>query len=101
MKIIAISQDVEGVEWDNATKVLEEEARKVYQYYLDGFVREIYFTDDQNAVLISECRDKAEAVELLDALPLVAQKYIHFEVHELRPYNGFSRILSTNVPSSR
>lgn len=94
MKIIAISQDIDGVDWNNATSILEDEARKVYQYFLDGIVREIYFTDDQDAVLILECRDKAEAVELLNELPLVKQKYICFQVNELKPYNGFSRILS-------
>lgn len=94
MKIIAISQDIEGVDWNNAKEILEDEARQVYRYYLDGLIREIYFTDDENAVLILECKDKAEAVKILDALPLVAKNYIRFDVNELRPYTGFSRIMS-------
>lgn len=93
MKIIAISQDIEGVDWNNAKEILKDEARQVYQFYLDGLVREIYFTDDENAVLILECETKEEAIKLLSRLPLVANNYIRFEVKELRPYTGLSRIM--------
>lgn len=93
MKIIAIEKDLEGVDWKNAKEILEEEAREVYQLYLKGVIREIYFTENKNAVLILECENKGQAIQLLDAMPLVQKKYTRFEIMELRPYSGWSRLM--------
>jgi hypothetical protein len=56
-------------------------------------LREIYFTENKNAVLILECKDKITAKQLLGKLPLVKKKMIDFEITELRPYTGFSRLM--------
>jgi hypothetical protein len=56
-------------------------------------LREIYFTEDKNAVLILEAMDRKAAEELLNGLPLVKYGKIKFEVMELKPYSGFERIM--------
>lgn len=93
MKILAIENEIEGVDWDNLEDVLKEEAQHVYNLYLSDALREIYFTENKNAVLVMEAEDKHAAMKLLDTLPLVKSGKIKFEVMELRPYTGYGRIM--------
>ena len=93
MKILAIENEIEGVEWDNLEDLLKDEAQHVYNLYLSGSLREIYFTETKNAILVMETEDKKAALKLLDTLPLVKSGKIKFEVMELRPYTGYERIL--------
>ena len=93
MKILAIENEVEGVEWDSLGDLLKEEARHVYGLYLSDSLREIYFTENKNAILVIEAVDKKAAIKMLDTLPLVKSGKIKFEVMELRPYTGYERIL--------
>jgi hypothetical protein len=93
MKILALEREIEGANWDNTAQLLEQEARHVFQLYLSDCLREIYFTQDKNAVLILETKDIQTAKTLLDALPLVMAGKIRFEIMELIPYSGYERIL--------
>lgn len=93
MKILAIEKEIEGVEWDNSEDLLKEEAQHVYNLYLSGSLREIYFTENKNAVLVIEAKDKKTATKLLDSLPLVKPGKIKFEIMELRPYTGYERLM--------
>ncbi len=92
MKFLAISKEMLPVDWDALRIILAEEARVLHNLYLDGLVREFYFTDEDEAVLMLECTSKDAARELLQQLPLVQQGFIGFEVMELKPYTGFSRL---------
>lgn len=93
MKILAISKEIPPVDWDSLVLTLKEEADKLHQLYLHGLVREFYFTDLGEAVLILECQSLDESREILSQLPLVRQGMIGFEVMELRPYTGFTRLI--------
>lgn len=95
MKILAIEQELPGVDWSAVSKdLLAQEARDVYAMYLAGHIREHYFNDQKCAVLVLECDSKAQARELLERLPLVANNLIVFDIMELRPYSGYGRIIS-------
>ena len=93
MKILAIEREIEGATWDNVEKLLEQEAQHVFQLYLSDSLREIYFTEDKNAVLIMETKDRQAAEKSLNSLPLVKNGKIKFEIMELKPYSGFERII--------
>jgi hypothetical protein len=94
MKILAIEKDVPGVDWASVSKeLLAEEARAVYRLYQKGLLREHYFNEKRCAVLVLECKGKSEAASMLDHLPLVAQHLIEFELMELQPYTGYTRIM--------
>lgn len=95
MKILAIETETENVEWDNLEGLLKAEAQHVYQLYLSDSLREIYFTETKNAVLVLETENKKAALKLLDTLPLVKAGKIIFEVMELKPYTGYERIMSS------
>ena len=93
MKILALEREIESVTWDDTEKLLEQEAQHVFQLYLSDSLREIYFTEEKNAVLIMETKDKKSAEKLLNNLPLVKSEKIKFEIMELKPYSGFERII--------
>jgi hypothetical protein len=71
MKILAIEKETEAIEWDNLEGLLRNEAHHIYHLYLSDSLREIYFTENKNAVLVLETADKKVALKLLDTLPLV------------------------------
>lgn len=96
MKILAIEKEAEGVKWDSLGDLLAQEAQHVFRLYLSDSLREIYFTENKNAVLILETDNKTTALKLLATLPLVQKRKIQFDIMELRPYTGYERILITN-----
>lgn len=93
MKILAIEKETAGTDWGQLQDLLMQEARHVYQLYLSDALREIYFTENKNAVLVLEAPDTHTALQLLQTLPLVKSGKIAFELMELHPYSGYERIM--------
>lgn len=97
MKILAIEKEVPGVEDDQFTPYLKDEAAKVWDLYQTDILRELYFRSDQSsAVLVLECAGVEEAREILNTLPLVKESLIAFEIIPLKAYPGFSRLFDEN-----
>jgi hypothetical protein len=93
MKILALEVEAENTKPEQFTPHLKAEARRVWDLYQSGAIREIYFRADRpEAVLLLECRDRAEAEQTLDSMPLVQAGLIRFEVIPLVPYPGFARL---------
>lgn len=93
MKVIAIEKKVPGVKAEDFPPHLKDEAKKVWELYQQGVIREIYLRQDvTEAVLVLEVADIKEANKVLDSLPLVKKKLIAFEVIPLKAYPGFSRL---------
>lgn len=93
MRILAIEKELQTIDWANEAMTLKEEAQAVYRLMLTDKLREIYFTENKQAVLLLECENKDEAKQLLSQLPLVIKGWIDFDLTELRPYTGFSRFM--------
>lgn len=94
MKILAIEKQLKAVDWKNESLILIQEAKSAYKLMLEGVLREIYFSENKNAILILECEGKIIAKQLLDKLPLVKKGIIDFEIIELQPYTGFTRLMN-------
>ena len=93
MRILALEIETKKAESDDFQPYLKDEAKKVWQFQQDDFIREIYFRADKNsAVLLLECNDIEEAKKKLSELPLVAAGLISFEIIPLVPYPGYSRL---------
>jgi len=93
MKILAMEKDIPGVRVGQYNENLENEARRVWELYQDGVIRELYFRQDKSdAVLILECANLDEADNVLKDLPLVKAGLITFDLIPLIPYPGFSRL---------
>lgn len=95
MKILAMEQDVPGVQPNQFAQHLKAEALRVWGLYGSGTLREMYFSRERSqAVLMLECADAQEAARLLDDLPLVKAGLIRFDIIPLVPYTGFARLFS-------
>lgn len=93
MKILAMEVEEDGVNPEQFAAHLKAEARRVWELYQNGVLRETYFRADRSqAVLLLECGDVVEAQQTLATLPLVQAGLIHFDVIPLVPYPGFARL---------
>lgn len=93
MKIIALEQEIPTVESGDFARFSQDEARQAWKLQQAGFIREIYFRADQNcAVLILEAESVERAHRQLQALPLVKNGLIQFELIPLKAYPGFERL---------
>lgn len=93
MKILAIETELKKLDANSDIEILKKEARAILDLQQKDILREIYFDENHCAVLILECGSKTEAEKILTALPLVKSGFISFEIKELHPYSGFSRIM--------
>ncbi len=95
MKVLALEVETPGSTAEQFGPHLKAEARRVWELYQAGTLREIYFRQDwPGAVLILECADADEARDVLATLPLVRAGLIAFEIIALRPYPGLARLFS-------
>jgi muconolactone delta-isomerase len=94
MRLLAIERPVPGVSLERFTAELSAaEARRVWELYQQGAIREVPFrADEPAALLMLEAADLAEAQAVLATLPLVMAGLIAFEVIPLRAYPGFARL---------
>jgi len=93
MKILAIETELKKLNAESEKIILKLEALVVLDLQQKDILREIYFDENHCAVLILECNDKTEADKILSDLPLVKNGFIQFEIKELQPYTGFSRLI--------
>lgn len=93
MKILALEHELPGATAEQFQQYAKAEARKVWELYQAGTIRELYLRADRNeAVLVLECASIAEAQTLLETLPFVEARLITFELIPLKAYPGFERL---------
>jgi hypothetical protein len=93
MKILAIETEIKKLKANSNKEILKAEARAVFELQQKNILREIYFDENHCAVLILECIDKTKAEKIIAELPLVKSGFIQFDIKELHPYTGFSRLV--------
>lgn len=102
MKILAIEKDIPGVAEDEFRPHLTAEARRVWELYQAGVIRELYFRQDRPAaVLVLECADTSQARDILNTLPLVSEGLIAFDLIPLMPYPGLARLFASRPPEEK
>lgn len=92
MKILAIENEIKTIESGLKSELLKEDAAVVKKLMIDGIIKEIYFNDENCAIILLECNSKEQAGEILNRLPLVKKGYIKFIIMQLNPYTGFKRL---------
>jgi len=93
MRFLALEREIPTLPRPDLADLLRLEAAAVWRLQSAGVVREIWFTHpERHAVLTLECPSHANAREHLAALPLVRAGCTQFELHELRPYDGYERL---------
>ena len=92
MKILAIEKEMPGADWSKSENILCNEALHVKKLMEQGIIKEIFFNDENCAVIILESKSIEDAKVVLSNLPLVQASLIDFDLMELRRYTGFDRI---------
>ncbi len=64
MKILAIEKELKTVNWGNESQTLIDEAKSAYKMMLSGHLREMYFNDKKNDVLIQDSYREVAAKDL-------------------------------------
>jgi hypothetical protein len=87
MKYLALDRIRPTASIDRMRPLFKQEAQLAYQLYQKGVIRELYFrTDRPGAAIILECKDAAEAQEVLATLPLAKEGFLDFELVPLGPF---------------
>lgn len=92
MKILAIECEADNSVSPDYEPFLIDESKRAWELFQLGFFREMYFNENNEAVIILECCGITHAEEILASLPLVREGLIKFKLMELKPYTGFRRL---------
>jgi muconolactone delta-isomerase len=99
MRFIALGSEVDisfpGMSRDEAARLGRREARRSWELYQAGIIREVSFrTDVHRTVMILEAPDEEAARAALGTLPFVQAGALSFEVYGLAPYDGWARLFA-------
>ena len=94
MQYLVTTRDNGEVNWSDHTGILRSEAERVMALFCKGVIRNIWFTEKKDAVLILECDCIGDVDLLMGTLPLVSQALITYEITSLLPYTGFERLIN-------
>ncbi len=91
MQYLIFTSDNGHIDWNNYSTLLKDEASHVWNLYKKGIVRNIWFTEQNDAVLLLETETQEEAERILNGFPLITNGLIRYSLHTLLPYTGFER----------
>jgi hypothetical protein len=94
MQFLVFTHDVGETDWSAQGQLLKNEARAVWALINAGSLRNIWFTESKDAVLLFEEENMEKVAAVMNGLPLVAQGLIDYRIHELKPYTGFERLFN-------
>jgi hypothetical protein len=101
MQYLVQTSDASDVDWSKQAVTLRAEAERAYALWKDGTVRQLWFTEAGDAVLLLECVSKAHAKRVLATLPLIKQRLLTYTITELKVYTGFDRLIEPRRKSGR
>ncbi len=97
MQFLVLTTDAPGVDWKHHDDLLRTEARTAYGLWQKGVIRQLWFTEEQDAVIILECANKRTAKSTVESLPLIKNGLLRYTLTQLSSYPGFDRLLSRDV----
>jgi hypothetical protein len=94
MQYLITTFDNGQVDWNTKTDLLKKEASYIWTIYKTGILKNIWFSENKDALLIIEIDNKEKAQEIVNDFPLVKGNLIKYTITSLLPYTGFERILN-------
>ncbi len=92
MPFLAIEKELKNIPEFQRDSILKEEAKTVLSLCSEGTIKEIYFNEHHLAVIFFDVAVIDQVNIAIASLPLVQEGFITFDVMELKPYTGFSRL---------
>ena len=94
MQYLITTFDNGNVNWSIHSQLLKEEARHILDLYKKGTIRNIWFSENKDALLIVENETIEQAKGIINTFPLVKANLIKFNITCLLPYTGFERLIN-------
>jgi len=94
MQYLITTFDNGSIDWTIHSQLLKEEAKHILDLYQQGVIRNIWFSENKDALLIIETDTIEHARDTINSFPLVKAKLIEFNIACLLPYTGFERLLN-------
>jgi hypothetical protein len=80
MQYLVLTSDSGDIDWDRHSDTLKMESKHILSIYLKGILRNIWFTEKKDAILLFEC-DSIDAVNIeMNKLSLVSKALIKVSV---------------------
>ncbi|MBN1266335.1 MAG: hypothetical protein JXA25_12635 [Anaerolineales bacterium] len=92
MQFLVLTEDAYEIDWTDRKFLLEEEAKMVWGYLRSGSLRNIWFTENRDAVLLFEEENEGSVRTKMETLPLVREQLIKYRILGLAPYTGLERL---------
>ena len=94
MQYLITTFDNGNIEWSNHAQLLKDEAKHIMSLYLKGIIRNLWFSEHKDALLILESESIDQVKETINAFPLVKANLIKFNITCLLPYTGIERLIN-------
>ncbi len=94
MQYLITTFDEGNVDWSIQSELLKCEAKHILEFYQNGAIRNIWFSEKRDAILIIESESKEKVQTMLNDFPLVKAKLIRYQIVTLLPYTGFERLVN-------
>jgi len=92
MQYLVITRDNGTVNWNSYDKLLKQEAKHIWELQKAGTVRNIWFTKNEDAILILEGDNEEQIKEIVASFPLIRKGLLVYSIEELSAYTGFERL---------
>ena len=93
MQFLISTFDNGRIDWSLQDHALKSEAQHVWNLYKRGVLKNIWFTEKKDAILIIEASTQDEAESVINDLPLVKSELLKYSINSLLPYTGYDRIM--------
>ncbi|MDY0093643.1 MAG: hypothetical protein RBT80_13170 [Candidatus Vecturithrix sp.] len=94
MQYLINTVDNGHINWSIQSELLMDEAKHVWSLYKKGIIRNIWFSENKDALLMIESENREQVKTILDDFPLVKANLIEYKITLLLPYTGFERLLN-------
>src|SRR5258708_40238314 len=99
MKILVMPKPIEGVSREEMLQHAADEIQSVWELYAQGICREFYprANEPERIVLMFESASVEAAKEALATLPFAQLHLIDFDLIQLAPFTGLTRLFHAPV----
>ena len=94
MQYLITTFDNGNVDWSVHSQLLKKETKHILDLYQKGIIRNIWFSENKDALLIIENETIEQARKIISTFPLVKENLIKFNITCLLPYTGFERLIN-------
>lgn len=100
MRYLALEREIPGLPRPDRAALLRLQAASLWHLQSTGVIRDLTLTHpERRTVMVLECTSLAAARGHVADLPLVRAGLVEFQLHELRPYDGYEQFFAAGFDS--